>query len=67
VLAAPGAVEQILDNLLPNALRVAPYGSSAWIDPHRPAPHERRFPHRPAGPVWTELHVVDEGPGLDSS
>ncbi|WP_329217114.1 HAMP domain-containing histidine kinase [Streptomyces sp. NBC_01485] len=71
VLALPGAVEQILDNLLSNALRVAPPGSTVSIDPrhHTPrTPHERRFPHRhpnrPASPAWVELHVMDEGPGM---
>ncbi|MFF3329740.1 ATP-binding protein [Streptomyces sp. NPDC002888] len=69
VLAVPGAVEQILDNLLSNALRVAPLGSTVSIDLRRPAPHERRFPHhfhphRPAGPARVELHVMDEGPGM---
>ncbi|MFJ8104763.1 ATP-binding protein [Streptomyces sp. NPDC096132] len=68
VLALPGAVEQILDNLLSNALRVSPPGSTVSIDPRRHAPHERRFPHRPThravGPAWVELHVMDEGPGM---
>jgi signal transduction histidine kinase len=61
VLAVPGAAEQILDNLLSNALRVAPPGSTVSIDLCRPHAPERRFHHRPA-PV--ELHVVDEGPGM---
>ncbi|MER5431918.1 HAMP domain-containing sensor histidine kinase [Streptomyces sp. NPDC002588] len=75
VLALPGAVEQILDNLLSNALRVSPPGSSVSIDPRRPASPERRFahrhpsperrfPHRASGPGWIELHVMDEGPGM---
>ncbi|WP_327314913.1 sensor histidine kinase [Streptomyces sp. NBC_01235] len=71
VLALPGAVEQILDNLLSNALRVAPPGSTVSIDPrhHTPrTPYERRFPHRQphraVGPAWVELHVMDEGPGM---
>lgn len=50
-LAVPGAVTQILDNLLANALEVAPAGTevrvrAALVDGH------------------VELHVVDEGPGL---
>ncbi|MFJ1967552.1 sensor histidine kinase [Streptomyces sp. NPDC087903] len=61
VLAVPGAVEQILDNLLSNALRVAPLGSTVSVDLCRPHTSERRFHHRPA-PV--ELHVADEGPGM---
>ncbi|MCX4761986.1 HAMP domain-containing histidine kinase [Streptomyces sp. NBC_01275] len=64
VLALPGAVEQIIDNLLSNALRVAPPGSTVSVDPRRHTPHERRFPHRPTGPGWVELHVMDEGPGM---
>ena len=50
VMAIPGAVEQILDNLISNALAVAPDGSTIavrWDD---------------AG----ELHVVDAGPGLSA-
>ncbi|GAB7108218.1 HAMP domain-containing sensor histidine kinase [Streptomyces phaeofaciens JCM 4814] len=64
VMALPGAVEQILDNLLSNALRVAPPGSTVSVDPRLHAPHERRFPHRAAAPGWVELHVMDEGPGM---
>ena len=51
--ATPGAVEQILDNLIDNALEVAPTGSEVRVvvagtgDGH-----------------GVELHVVDEGPGL---
>jgi signal transduction histidine kinase len=63
VLALPGAVEQILDNLLSNSLRVAPRYSTVSIDLRRPETHERRFGHRPAGPARVELHVTDEGPG----
>lgn len=42
---------------------VAP-GSTVSVDPRRHTPHERRFPHRPTGPAWVELHVMDEGPGM---
>jgi signal transduction histidine kinase len=49
--AVPGAVDQILDNLLANALRVAPPGSTLIID-------------RRTRAEWVEVHVVDEGPGL---
>ena len=52
VLAVPGAVDQILDNLIDNALEVSPPGSTLAIDVHP----SRQF---------TELHVIDEGPGLD--
>ncbi|MDN0194345.1 HAMP domain-containing sensor histidine kinase [Streptomyces sp. S.PNR 29] len=64
VLVVPGAVEQILDNLLSNALRVSPPGSAVSIDVRRPAVPERRFHPRPAGPTRVELHVMDEGPGM---
>ncbi|MFG3088025.1 sensor histidine kinase [Streptomyces antibioticus] len=64
VLALPGAVEQILDNLLSNALRVSPPGSTVTIAPRPHPAHERRFPHRASGPGRVELHVVDEGPGM---
>lgn len=50
--AAPGALEQILDNLIDNALDVAPAGSEIGVDATVAA-----------GRV--ELHVADRGPGLD--
>ncbi|MFF3686300.1 ATP-binding protein [Streptomyces sp. NPDC002187] len=49
--AVPGALEQILDNLLSNALRAAPTGSMVTVS--------RRHL---AGRV--ELHVQDQGPGM---
>ena len=49
----PGAIEQILDNLLDNALNAV----ACRLDDHRhrspPAPHEH------------QLHITDEGAGLD--
>ena len=51
VLAVSGAIEQILDNLLDNALRVAPAGSTITVA------------IRQVGERW-ELRVADEGPGL---
>lgn len=51
VRAAAGALEQILDNLLSNALDVAPRGTAVTV---RVAP----------GGPWVELHVVDHGPGM---
>jgi signal transduction histidine kinase len=48
----PGALEQILDNLLSNALRVAPGGSTVTV---RVAPVKS----------LVELHIIDEGPGMD--
>lgn len=56
VQAIPAAVDQILDNLLSNALRVAPRGSTVTIT-WRPVPHAESRP-------MVELHVLDEGPGL---
>jgi signal transduction histidine kinase len=52
VHAVPGAVDQILDNLLSNALRVAPPGSTIEIS-WRAGPDD-----------MVELHVIDAGPGL---
>jgi len=51
VSAAPGALEQILDNLIDNALEVVPTDSIV------------RIQVQPAGEV-VELHVIDQGPGL---
>lgn len=52
VLATPGSLEQILDNLIDNALEVSPEGAVIQID---------------ARPVndRVELHVTDQGPGLN--
>jgi signal transduction histidine kinase len=52
VLATPGSLEQILDNLLSNAFAVAPPGSTIAIRV------------QPADDEATELHVVDEGAGM---
>jgi signal transduction histidine kinase len=51
VWAAPGTLEQVLDNLLANALRVAPAGSQVELAV------------RQVG-GWVELHVTDQGPGM---
>lgn len=51
VLAVPGATEQIIDNLVDNALDVSPPGSTLRVS----------VVERGEG---FELHVVDEGPGL---
>jgi signal transduction histidine kinase len=50
-MAVPGAVEQIVDNLVDNALEVSPPGSQLLLSV---AP----------GATAVELHVIDEGPGL---
>lgn len=50
VRAIPGAVEQILDNLVDNALEVSPSGSSLEV--------------RIDSGVLPILRVIDEGPGL---
>jgi signal transduction histidine kinase len=50
-LATPGALEQVLDNLIANALRVSPAGATIVVE------------GRPSD-GWAELHVLDEGPGM---
>ena len=54
VYAASGAIEQILDNLLDNAVAAVPGGSEIVVGV------------RP-GPERTSLVVTDHGPGLDES
>ncbi|AGS67199.1 ATP-binding protein [Streptomyces collinus] len=51
VWAIPGALEQIIDNLLANALRVSPPGTTITL-------------HRVPG---SELHVIDQGPGMNDT
>lgn len=51
VNAVPDGVEQILDNLVSNALAAAPHGSTVHIGVS-------------AGAVALEMHVSDEGPGM---
>ena len=53
-MAVPGALEQILDNLLANALEVAPTGSTVEVHIEQSGPD-------------TEIHVIDHGPGLDDA
>jgi signal transduction histidine kinase len=49
--AAAGRVEQVLDNLLANALEVSPSGATIRVQAMRRN-------------GWAELHVIDHGPGL---
>ena len=48
----PGAIEQILDNLLDNALNASPAGSTITVT-------------ITAGPHAHQLHIADQGAGLD--
>ena len=50
-LATPGALEQVLDNLVSNAIAVSPRGSTVRIEAAVDG-----------GAI--ELHVVDQGPGM---
>lgn len=54
VLAVAGAVEQIIDNLVDNALEVSPSGSSIQMTVS-------------AGTHVAELHIIDQGPGLSET
>lgn len=51
VRSVPGRIEQVLDNLLSNALEVAPAGSSVRIAVHRE-------------PTDARIEVCDAGPGM---
>ncbi|MFE7655186.1 sensor histidine kinase [Streptomyces bottropensis] len=62
VTAVPGAVEQILDNLLSNALRASPARSTVTMELRLHVPARRAL--RDARPHWVDLHVTDEGPGM---
>jgi signal transduction histidine kinase len=50
-VALDGALEQIVDNYIDNALTAAPYGSTITIQVHRVQRH-------------IHVDVIDEGPGL---
>ncbi|MFJ3308571.1 sensor histidine kinase [Streptomyces sp. NPDC086549] len=58
VWAVPGALEQIIDNLLSNALRVCPPGTAITLATVTAGREGGR-----TSPV-AELHVIDEGPGM---
>jgi signal transduction histidine kinase len=51
IRATPGKFEQVLDNLLANALEVSPAGSTVLV---RGVDAGR----------WVEIHVTDQGPGM---
>ncbi len=53
-LAVPGFMEQVLDNLIANALDVSPARTAVEL-----------FVERSGD--WVEVHVVDEGPGLTAA
>ena len=52
VLAVPGSLEQILDNLLSNAIAATPGGASVTLQVMPSTPH------------WVELRITDQGAGL---
>ncbi len=54
-LLAPGDVDQILDNLLANALDASPEGGRIRVELVG------------TEPGWLELHVIDEGPGMSEN
>jgi signal transduction histidine kinase len=51
VRAIPGALEQIIDNLLANALRASPPGTTLTL----------------ARAPGAELHIIDQGPGMSQA
>ncbi|MFG2881770.1 sensor histidine kinase [Streptomyces sp. NPDC048297] len=61
VRAVPGALEQIIDNLLSNALRAAPPGTAITLATAT-APGEGG-----RTPAMAELHVIDQGPGMSEA
>jgi signal transduction histidine kinase len=52
-LASPGSVEQVLDNLIANAVDVSPTGGTVTITVT-------------TGREWVDIHVIDEGPGMSA-
>lgn len=61
VWAVAGALEQIIDNLLSNALSVSPPGTTITLTTvTAPADGGRAEP-------WVELHVIDQGPGMSET
>jgi signal transduction histidine kinase len=61
VWAVTDALEQIIDNLLSNALHVSPPGTTITLATHAaPAAGGRTEP-------MVELHVIDQGPGMSET
>ncbi|MFI0773241.1 sensor histidine kinase [Streptomyces sp. NPDC021212] len=60
VWAIPGALEQIIDNLLSNALRISPPGSVITLAKVAAGEDPRASAH-------VALHVIDQGPGMSES
>ncbi|WP_262697884.1 MULTISPECIES: sensor histidine kinase [Streptomyces] len=60
VWAVPGALEQIIDNLLSNALRISPPGSVITLA-------KTPVGEDPRAPAHVTLHVIDQGPGMNES
>jgi signal transduction histidine kinase len=54
VLATPGALEQVVDNLVDNALQVAPVGTAIEVVARRNG-------------STVEVHVLDRGPGMSAT
>ena len=55
-LATPGNLEQILDNLIANAIDVSPERTKITLRVAAPPMGQEQG--------WTTLHVIDEGPGM---
>ncbi|MFJ9680543.1 sensor histidine kinase [Streptomyces sp. NPDC101194] len=60
VWAVPGALEQIIDNLLSNALRVSPPHTTITLATASAKEGSRT-------PPVAELHVLDQGPGMSEA
>ena len=58
VVATPGHLEQVIDNLVANAVDVAPAGSTVTVRALAAARDETRDAD------MVELHIVDQGPGM---
>ncbi len=63
IRALPGSVEQIVDNLIDNAMEASPSGSTIVVALRDAVPHQETD-RGSALDAGVELHVIDEGPGL---